>query len=42
MKLIETFKSPNFSDRTGNKQFAYIILHYTAMRTYKEAIEYSL
>ena len=40
MKLIETFKSPNFNERIGNQQINYLILHYTAMTSYKEALEY--
>ena len=40
MKLIETFKSPNFDKRKNNQQLKYLILHYTAMETYKEALDY--
>ena len=39
MKLIDTYKSPNFGNR--NKHLIkYIILHYTAMTDCFEAIEY--
>ena len=40
MKLIETFKSPNFNERIGNQQISYLILHYTAMTSCKEALEH--
>ena len=40
MKLIETFKSPNFDERKGFYRICYIILHYTAIKTCKEAIKY--
>ena len=40
MKLIETFKSPNFNERNTNQQLSYLILHYTAMVSYHEALEY--
>ena len=40
MKLIETFKSPNFYERKNNQQLDYLILHYTAMTSCQEAIEY--
>ena len=40
MKLIETFKSPNFNARKANQQLSYIILHYTAMVSYQEVLEY--
>ena len=40
MKLIETFKSPNFNERKNNQQLDYLILHYTAMTSCQEAIEY--
>ena len=40
MKLIETFKSPNFNERKNNQQLSYIILHYTAMTSYQEVLEY--
>ena len=38
MKLIEINKSPNFNIRKKNRKISYIILHYTAMKTYKDAI----
>ena len=39
MKIIDTYKSPNFDNR--NKHLIkYIILHYTAMTDCFEAIEY--
>ena len=40
MKLIETYKSPNFNERIANHQLSYVILHYTAMSSCKEAIKY--
>ena len=40
MKLIETFKSPNFNERATNQQLSYLILHYTAMESCKEALEH--
>ena len=40
MKLIETFKSPNFNERKANHQLTYLILHYTAMASYQEVLEY--
>ena len=42
MKLIETFKSPNFNERKAQYRLTYIVLHYTAMTTYQEAIDYYL
>ena len=40
MKLIETFKSPNFNKRKSNQKLRYIILHYTAMTSFQEALEH--
>ena len=40
MKLIETYKSPNFNERIKNQQLRYLILHYTAMESCHEALEY--
>ena len=40
MKLIETFKSPNFNERVENKQLSYLILHYTAMESCQKALDY--
>ncbi len=40
MKLIETFKSPNFNERNTNQNLSYLILHYTAMVSCHEALEY--
>ena len=40
MKLIEKYKSPNFNKRKNNQKPKYIILHYTAMANYFEAIEH--
>ena len=40
MKLIETFKSPNFDERRVNQQLSYLILHYTAMTSCQEALEH--
>ena len=38
MKLIETYKSPNFDERKFGEKFSYLILHYTAMLSDKEAL----
>ena len=38
MKFIYNYKSPNFDKRKKGTSLKYIILHYTAMRNYKEAI----
>jgi len=40
MKLIETYKSPNFNDRRNKTSVKYIILHYTAMINYLDSINY--
>lgn len=40
MKLIKTFKSPNFNERRTKEQLSYIILHYTAMVSHQEVLEY--
>ena len=40
MKLIETFKSPNFNERESSQNFYYLIIHYTAMKSCFEALEY--
>ena len=39
MNFINKFKSPNFSSRKG-KKILYVIIHYTALKNYKEAISY--
>ena len=39
MKLIETYKSPNFNERIENQQLRYLILHYTAMESCQDALE---
>lgn len=39
MKLIHKFKSPNFNKRKINK-ILFIIIHYTALKNYNEAINY--
>ncbi len=39
MKLINKYKSPNFNIRKG-KKIKYIIIHYTALKNYKEAINF--
>ena len=39
MKLIKKFKSSNFDKRNGSK-ISFIIIHYTALKNYKEAITY--
>jgi len=40
MKLIDTFKSPNFNERKANQQLSYLVLHYTAIVSCQEALEY--
>ena len=40
MKLIETYKSPNFNERIENQQLRYLILHYTAMESCQDALEH--
>ena len=40
MKFIYNYKSPNFDKRKKGTALKYIILHYTAMRNYKEAINH--
>ena len=40
MKLIDTFKSPNFNERKTNQKLSYLVLHYTAIVSCQEAIEY--
>ena len=40
MKLIESFKSPNFNERKNHSKLSYLILHYTAMATCQEALEH--
>jgi N-acetylmuramoyl-L-alanine amidase len=40
MKLIESYKSPNFNERKNYKKLSYLILHYTAMTSCQEALEY--
>ena len=40
MKFINKHKSPNFNKRTRRSQIQYIILHYTAMHNYGEAIKH--
>ena len=39
MKLIHKYRSPNFNLRKGNT-ILFIIIHYTALKNYKEAITY--
>ncbi len=39
MKLIHKYKSPNFDKRNKNN-ISFIIIHYTALKNYKEAISY--
>ena len=38
MKLIDKYKSPNFNKRKKGTFLNYIILHYTAMKNFKEAL----
>ena len=40
MKLIETYKSPNFNERRKETKVKYIILHYTAMTNYLDSIKH--
>ena len=40
MKFIDNYKSPNFDKRKIGSSLKYIILHYTAMRNYKEALRH--
>ena len=40
MKLIETYKSPNFNDRGNKTTVKYIILHYTAMTNHLDSIRH--
>ena len=40
MKLIETYKSPNFNERRKGAGVKYIILHYTAMTNDLESIRH--
>ena len=40
MKLIETYKSPNFNDRGNNTSVKYIILHYTTMTNHLDSIKH--
>ena len=39
MKLIKKFKSSNYDNRKNNK-IIFIIIHYTALNNYSEAIKY--
>ena len=39
MKLIHKFKSPNFNERKS-KEINFIIIHYTALKSISESIEY--
>ena len=39
MKLIHKFKSPNFNTRKS-KEINFIIIHYTALKSISESIEY--
>ena len=38
MKFIEKYKSPNFDRRKKASSLNYIIIHYTAIKSYKEAL----
>ena len=40
MKLISNYSSPNFNKRKANTAIQFIIIHYTAMKTDIEAINY--
>ena len=40
MKFIENYKSPNFDKRKKASSLNYIIIHYTAIKSYKEALGY--
>ena len=40
MKLIKTFRSPNFNKRKANQKISYLILHYTAIASCQESLNY--
>jgi len=40
MKYINKYKSPNFNERKKGSKIKFIILHYTAMRSDKKALDY--
>ena len=40
MKFIDKYKSPNFDNRKTGTSINYIVLHYTAMKDYKEALNH--
>ena len=40
MKFITKYKSPNYNTRKKGIKIKYIIIHYTAMKTHIEALEY--
>ena len=40
MKFINKYKSPNFDKRKKGSKIKYIIIHYTAMRTDIEALNF--
>ena len=40
MKFIEKYKSPNFDRRKKASSLNYIIIHYTAIKSYKEALSH--
>jgi len=40
MKLIKTFRSPNFNKRKANQKISYLVLHYTAIASCQESLNY--
>ena len=40
MKFITKYKSPNYNTRKKGIKIKYIIIHYTAMKSHIEALEY--
>jgi len=40
MKFIEKYKSPNFDIRKKDSALSYIIIHYSAIKNYKEALSH--
>ena len=40
MKFIEKYKSPSFDIRKKDSSLNYIIIHYSAIKSYKEALSH--
>tara|TARA_B100000959_G_scaffold236747_1_gene255733 strand:- start:311 stop:553 length:243 start_codon:yes stop_codon:yes gene_type:complete len=40
MKFIEKYKSPSFDIRNKDSSLNYIIIHYSAIKNYKEALSH--